>query len=115
MIKSLIIETKVGRIRTNLFEKTLKPITLVTLNKEMSDKLTIVNLPKVSLYFSYETLIALVHLWNNRKRLFMNSNYLNHSITTSKHLNKIKQLTNLKPIWKTEVQLNIILDIIFFL
>lgn len=90
-------------------------MSLVTLNNEMNNKLTIVNLSKVCLYFSYETLIALVHLWNNKERLFMNSDYLNHSITTSKHLNKIKQLTNLKSIWKTEIQLNIILDIILFL
>ncbi len=90
-------------------------MSLVTLNNEMNNKLTIVDLPKVSLYFSYETLIALVQLWNNKKRLFMNSNYLNHSITTSKHLNKVKQLTNLKPIWKTEQQLNIILDVIMYL
>ena len=113
----LIIETNVGKIRTNLnlFEKTSKPTILATLNKEMNDKLTIVNLPKVTLYFSYETLIALVHLWNNKERLFMNSSYLTYSTTTSKHLNKIRQLTNLRTIWKTEIQLNIILDIVLFL
>jgi hypothetical protein len=81
-------------------------MSLVTLNQEMNNKLTVVNLPKVSLYFSYETLVALVFLFNNRKRLFMNNEYLDYSITTSKHLNKIKQLANLTPRYKTEQQLN---------
>lgn len=88
---------------------------LISLNREMNNKLTIVNFNKVSLYFSYETLIALVYDYNKRKRLFVNKKYLNYSKTTTKHINKIKQLTNLQPIWKMEEHINKMLVIIPFL
>jgi len=87
---------------------------LINLTQELNNKLTIVNLPKVSLCFSYEVLIALVYDYNKKERLFVNNEYLNYSITTSKHINKIKQLTNLKPIWKTEDQINKMLIPIVF-
>lgn len=88
-------------------------MSLVTLNKEMNDKLTIVNLPKVSLYFSYEKLISFVYSFNNKKKLFINEYSPNYSDTTSKHIEKIKQLNDLRPIWKTEEQFNKLLETIF--
>ncbi len=95
-------------------------MSLVTLNKEMNDKLTIVNLPKVSLYFSYETLIALVHCFNKRKKLFLNKNKIDYLAMTSKNsnnhnsnLNTILLSTKLHPINKTNDQFDQILKVIF--
>ena len=78
---------------------------LVTLNQEMNNKLTVVNLPKVNLYFSYETLIALKYVLNNRHKLVLNSKYLHHSKTTTKHFNRIKQLEQVPFKWKSSDKL----------
>lgn len=85
-------------------------MSLVKLTQEMNNKLTIVNLPKAILYFSYETLIGLVYNFRNEQRLYLNNVCLNYSNTTSKHINKVKQLTNLEPIWKTSKELDLIVE-----
>lgn len=85
-------------------------MSLVKLTQEMNNKLTIVNLPKAILYFSYETLIGLVYNFNNKKRLYLNENCLGYSNITSKHMKKVKQLTNLKPIWKTSKELDLVVE-----
>ena len=43
----------------------------------------------------------------------MISDYFTNTQITLKHLNKIKQLTNLDINWKTTKQLNILLDVVF--
>ena len=42
-------------------------MSLVKLTQQMNNKLTIVNLPKAVLYFSFERLIGLVYYFNNEK------------------------------------------------
>jgi len=88
-------------------------MTSINLNREMNNKLTIVNLPKITLYFSYETIIAFVYCYSKRQRLYINKDYLDYSRTTSKHFKRIEQLTNLKPINRTSKQLDDLLNFVF--
>ena len=85
-----------------------------TLIKEKDNKLTTVNLNKLILYFSYETLIGFVTSLDIRKKLFMNEQFLNYSKNTSKHINFIKQSNNLEPIWKNQETFEEMLNIILF-
>lgn len=91
-------------------------MSFVTLNLKTDNKLTIVTLGKIILYFSYQTLVALVYCFNKRKKLFLNKCRIDYLAMTLKDSNKLNSnlntiilSTKLHPIKKTEDQFDQIL------